>query len=45
VFGRFLGLGFFDSLEGLLAHKQDFILITFADIELILTITITQQPI
>jgi hypothetical protein len=40
VFGHLLGLGSFNSLEGLLAHKQVSLPITFSGVEHILTSTI-----
>jgi hypothetical protein len=40
VFGRLLGLGSFDSLERLLAHKQASLSITFGGVRFILTSTI-----
>jgi hypothetical protein len=41
MFGRLLGLGSFDSPKGPLARKQVFVLITFDDVGLISTSTIT----
>jgi len=40
MFGHLLGLGSFDSLKGILVHKQTSFLITFGGIELISTSTI-----
>jgi hypothetical protein len=40
VFGHLLGVGFFNSLKGILTHKQDFFLIFFNDIKFILIATI-----
>jgi hypothetical protein len=40
VFGCLLGIGFFDSLKGILIHKQDFFLILFGGIGFISITTI-----
>jgi hypothetical protein len=40
MFGRLLGVGFFDSLKEILTHKQHFFLISLGGIGFILTTTI-----